>query len=506
MIRKIFIIISIVICAFVWAQIESEIPQIRSTSRVKQSIIHGGRFADDVKITDDYVDHWNPKIDDEYPYQNQIAYCAFEGYYNDYPAIMIYKTTDGGRHWGPDAFAGIYNSNGISLILCDIAVTTDRVCISYVRNSSPYKICTYSVPKTGGNGDFYEFPQNNDHKPIASLSKKCYDNTLDIAFEYFYSGWDGCIVYYNSSDGGITWLNEYSFALGEEHYEPSIYRRPGTNDIYLVYVAYALNTLKLSRSSNGGASWDTQTIPNTDADHGWPIISVKSPSEIVILSNYSPSSLVFTWTTNGGSTWNKTFPPYTNMTECGRDICYKANKYRAAIETWNPNVIRYKTANHPDEFSSSWNSINDVASYVAFASLGYVSGHGALVCWWDNREGGIGKVFCDAENWEPGVEENNQQTGILPKLFSLNQNYPNPVNSNTVIEYTLTENSKVYLKVFDTSGKLVSILVNEVQKSGTHQLTWDIRDITRKQLPNGVYFYRLTAGDYTETRKMVVVR
>jgi flagellar hook assembly protein FlgD len=75
-----------------------------------------------------------------------------------------------------------------------------------------------------------------------------------------------------------------------------------------------------------------------------------------------------------------------------------------------------------------------------------------------------------------------------------------------VIEYTLAKNTKVYLNVFDGSGKQVSMLVNEVQKSGTHRLTWDIRDITKKQLPNGVYFYQFKAGDFTDTKKMIILR
>jgi len=131
--------------------------------------------------------------------------------------------------------------------------------------------------------------------------------------------------------------------------------------------------------------------------------------------------------------------------------------------------------------------------------------YGGLVVW-TSWEGTEIKTFCDAEGWESGVEENNQQTEISPRLFSLNQNYPNPVNSNTVIEYTLAENSKVYLKVFDASGKQISTLVNEEQKSGTYRLTWDIRGVTKKQLPNGVYFYRLIAGDYTDTKKIIICR
>ncbi len=106
-----------------------------------------------------------------------------------------------------------------------------------------------------------------------------------------------------------------------------------------------------------------------------------------------------------------------------------------------------------------------------------------------------------------GIEETENASGLKPPIvFSLNQNCPNPVVSHTTIKYSIANPCKVELKLFDVTGRKLTTLVNENQKPGHYQVHWDIHSLSEKQLPNGVYFYRLTAGDYTNAKKMVVVR
>jgi hypothetical protein len=89
----------------------------------------------------------------------------------------------------------------------------------------------------------------------------------------------------------------------------------------------------------------------------------------------------------------------------------------------------------------------------------------------------------------------------IPDRFDLEQNYPNPFNPSTAISYQLAANSRVSLKVFDLLGREVAVLVNEDQLAGTYRAMWDAA-----RLPSGVYFYRLTAGEYVQTRKMLLTR
>jgi hypothetical protein len=88
-----------------------------------------------------------------------------------------------------------------------------------------------------------------------------------------------------------------------------------------------------------------------------------------------------------------------------------------------------------------------------------------------------------------------------PKTFVLEQNYPNPFNPSTAISYQLPMASTVSLKVFDMLGKEVATLVNGRQKAGAYTVNFNAN-----QLSSGVYFYRLQAGSFVQTRKMMLVK
>jgi hypothetical protein len=90
---------------------------------------------------------------------------------------------------------------------------------------------------------------------------------------------------------------------------------------------------------------------------------------------------------------------------------------------------------------------------------------------------------------------------VTPEAFSLSQNYPNPFNPATKITYTLKDGARVKLEVFDIAGGLVATLVNDFQTAGRHEVTFDA-----KSLAAGIYFYRLHAGSFTETRRMLLVK
>ena len=93
----------------------------------------------------------------------------------------------------------------------------------------------------------------------------------------------------------------------------------------------------------------------------------------------------------------------------------------------------------------------------------------------------------------------------MPPL-TLNQNYPNPFNPMTAIQYSLPEKCRVALSIYDVSGKLVARLVNTEQDAGIHRVEWNGKDAHGKQAASGIYFYRLTAGKSTLSRKMVLLR
>ena len=96
----------------------------------------------------------------------------------------------------------------------------------------------------------------------------------------------------------------------------------------------------------------------------------------------------------------------------------------------------------------------------------------------------------------------------IPSQFFLYQNYPNPFNPSTTIKFELPVNNYVTLKIYDVLGHEVATLVNEHLKAGTYQVDWDarLRSVGGGSIASGVYYYKLAAGDFVETKKMVLVK
>ncbi len=90
---------------------------------------------------------------------------------------------------------------------------------------------------------------------------------------------------------------------------------------------------------------------------------------------------------------------------------------------------------------------------------------------------------------------------INPNSFSLEQNYPNPFNPSTTIKFNLGKAGFTTLKLYNVIGKEVANIVNDQLESGPHEVTFNAKD-----LPTGTYFYKLTSGNYTETRKMMLLK
>jgi PKD repeat protein len=93
-----------------------------------------------------------------------------------------------------------------------------------------------------------------------------------------------------------------------------------------------------------------------------------------------------------------------------------------------------------------------------------------------------------------------------PRQFSLSQNRPNPFNPVTEIEYALAEGGLVNLSVYNILGQKVKVIVDSYQDAGFFHVVWDGTDDLEREVSSGVYFYRLTAGDYSQIRKMIKLR
>lgn len=116
---------------------------------------------------------------------------------------------------------------------------------------------------------------------------------------------------------------------------------------------------------------------------------------------------------------------------------------------------------------------------------------------WIDKDGRIG-----------GISRVPENQSVLPGRITLEQNYPNPFNSQTIISYELSSTvpQRTTLKIYNTLGKEVQLLANEMQTRGKYQIIWDTQNRANQPLPSGVYFCHLTSGCYHVVKKLILIR
>ena len=132
----------------------------------------------------------------------------------------------------------------------------------------------------------------------------------------------------------------------------------------------------------------------------------------------------------------------------------------------------------------------------------------------------LGKAMADylLHNFLVSIKDDERRENLVTE-FKLNQNYPNPFNPSTRIQYQISpgtqltqgagSNSHVSLKVYDILGNEIATLVNEYKPTGSYEVEFSARggqESGIRNLASGIYFYQLKAGDYLETKKMLLLR
>ena len=144
---------------------------------------------------------------------------------------------------------------------------------------------------------------------------------------------------------------------------------------------------------------------------------------------------------------------------------------------------------------------SDGAEFDKFGRSVSISGDYAVAgaLWDDDNGSDAGSAYLYSGFASPiGIE---RERAGLPAEFALSQNYPNPFNPTTTINYALPLSSEVLLVIYNLRGEEVDRLFNGQQAAGYHTVAWDASHVA-----SGIYFYRLQAGDYIETRKLVLLK
>ena len=105
------------------------------------------------------------------------------------------------------------------------------------------------------------------------------------------------------------------------------------------------------------------------------------------------------------------------------------------------------------------------------------------------------------------LKKNIIMNEFIPSEFFLSQNYPNPFKEKTIIKYCLAYKTQVNLKVFNAEGKEIEQLINEEKNPGTYEVEFSVGHSRESgNLPDGFYFYRLEAGNYSNEKKMEKIK
>ena len=165
-------------------------------------------------------------------------------------------------------------------------------------------------------------------------------------------------------------------------------------------------------------------------------------------------------------------------------------------------ILHYSTSNLFDNVIALM-GIHDTSFTLAPNSLVPNTTYYWRVVASDTREGFATSAV---HQFATGAVLSAEGTEALPTTFGLAQNYPNPFNPETAIRFQVPEQSVITLRIFDILGRVVATLVNEERPAGFYTTVWNGRDVAGQQVASGIYFYRIEAGSFVETKRMLLLR
>ena len=350
----------------------------------------------------------------------------------------------------------------------------------------------------------------NDHDEARSIVMGS-DGNLYVAGESEGSGTAGDFTVVSLTDsGGERWVYRYNGPGNSWDQARSIVMGSDGN-LYVAGYSKGSGTdydfTVVSLTDSGGERWVYRYDgPANDLDQVYSIVMGSDGNLYAAGSSRgSGTSYDFTvvsLTASGGERWVYRYDGPGN----GRDVASliimgsDGNVYAAGFIEVSGTDFDFTVMSLTDSGGERWVYRYDGPANAGDRALSIIMGSdGNLYAAGESRGNGTYYDFTVVSlTPDVGVEEGLNRPSVPD--FRLWQNHPNPFQRSTLISYSLAVPAQVTLEVYDITGRLVETLVNETQKPGIHQVRWE-----KKTNPSGVYFYRLKAGEFVETRKMVVV-
>lgn len=369
-------------------------------------------------------------------------------------AGIIIKTTDRGNTWTPTV------------------ITPNNICfIDFVNENTGFISTENSgqIWKTTNGGLTWSLKQTVGDISIWQI------HFVDESHGWFV-GEFGMIG--KTTDGGETWFQQFSGVYDVNLRSVYFF----TTDIGWVV---GKDETRLS-TTNGGTTW---TLEHTGYDYEYLYIYFYNESIGWIIGTpgwWTGNSAVMLYTENGG------IPVEL--------INFKARRVESEI------ILEWTTAT---ETNNSGFEIERKKESDDWEKIGFVPGHGTTSEMQNYNfsdkpdQSGIYTYRLKQINYDGSFEYSDEINIEFVALieFSLEQNYPNPFNPITTIRYSIAEREFVTLQIFNSLGEMVIKLINEEKEAGVYESTFNASN-----LPSGVYFYCLKAGDFTQTKKLLLLK
>lgn len=375
----------------------------------------------------------------------------------------VYRTTNGGQEWLQVNTTGITNQ-----IYCIYAISPEIVYIGEgVVNSNAKLLKTtnsgenwQTVLQTGINGGNFSGLIFSSLNPMVGVALA---NRL-----------------YLTTNGGIEWIEQANVANSG----------CAVNSLMLIdqlFYGFGLSygTSRVRITTNGGIDWINQNI-NLSGSYVCGLAF--KDDKLIGVSSTSTSMPTISRTTNGGITWNpmnigtgltgKTYIRWIH----GTDIVYILGENGALKRSTNAglNWLDLENTGVDGLTHLSFVNINSIIYGYAVSRYGHVIKLADSVQYFLTSVNNIGNICCE---------------------YKLMQNYPNPFNPFTTINFEVPKSSFVKLIVYDALGREIEVLANNFYQSGKHQIVWDAYNYN-----SGVYFYRLITDNFSDTKKMILLK
>lgn len=293
-----------------------------------------------------------------------------------------------------------------------------------------------------------------------------------------------------TTNGGFSWVNTINDNASRELRSLTYVNENLAFATGLEYTDTSKQGIVL-KTTNGGMNWETIL---QDSNKYAKVFFINNTTGF-IAGNTNTSSMILK-TTNQGISWSNTggrdsliMTGIEFYQESGVGIAYGV-KFLTS-NAYKPFAMR--TTN----FGQSWalQVIEDGASLINIGGS----------CITDkNTYYMVGGTYQESRIYSTnngGSTSVNNNTAITASEFSLSQNYPNPFNPVTIIKYNVPSREHITMKVYNGIGKEIIELVNEAKAEGKHEIKFDASN-----LPSGVYYYKLTTGSFSETKKMLLIK